>query len=186
MPFNDEHVARAIRASRAPVISGVGHETDFTIADFAADVRAPTPSAAAEIAVPDHEELRAITAAHLSHSTQLIRDRLTRGCRELEAQAERLERVSPLNRINAARQGVDELLERAHTRFRYQLALWHERLGGVRARLESLSPLATLDRGYALVQHRETGQLVVRVAQVRPRDQLGVRVSDGEFGAKVQ
>ena len=186
MPFNDERVARAIRASRAPVISGVGHETDFTIADFAADVRAPTPSAAAEMVVPDQEELRAIMAAHRSYLTQQVQEKLARFRQELEAQAQRLARASPLNRINSSRQGVDELLGRAQTRVRHQLALWRERLGGVGARLESLSPLATLDRGYALVRQRETGQLVVRVEQVRPGDELGVRVSDGEFEAKAE
>ena len=186
MPFNDERVARAIRASRAPVVSGVGHETDFTIADFAADVRAPTPSTAAEMVVPDQEELQAIMAAHSSRLAQLMQGRLTLFRRELEAQAQRLERASPLSRINSARQGVDELLGRAQTRLRHRLALRRERLRGVEARLESLSPVATLHRGYALVRHRDTAQLVVQVEQVRPGDQLGVRVSDGEFEAKVE
>lgn len=186
MPFNDERVARAIRASRAPVVSGVGHETDFTIADFAADVRAPTPSAAAEMVVPDQEELQAIMAAHSSRLAQLMQGRLALFRRELEAQAQRLERASPLSRINSARQGVDELLGRAQTRLRHRLALRRERLRGVEARLESLSPVATLHRGYALVRHRDTAQLVVQVEQVRPGDQLGVRVSDGEFEAKVE
>lgn len=186
MPFNNERVARAIRASRAPVISGVGHETDFTIADFTADVRAPTPSAAAEMAVPDQVELRAIIANRHDHMTQLMGDKLTRARRELEAQAQRLDRASPGNRINSARQGVDELLNHAQMRLRHRLALWQERLGGLRARLESLSPLATLDRGYALVRHRETGQLITRVGQVRAGDELGVQVSDGEFEVRVE
>jgi exodeoxyribonuclease VII large subunit len=186
MPFNDERVARAIRDSRAPVISGVGHETDFTIADFAADLRAPTPSAAAEMAVPDQEELWTAIAACRAHMTRLLEDKLTRAHGTLEAHAQRLDRASPRNRIDSARQGVDELLIRAQTRLRHVLALQGERLGGLRARLESLSPLATLDRGYALVRQRETGQLVTRVEQARTGDELGVRVSDGEFGVRVE
>jgi len=186
MPFNDERVARAIRTSRAPVISGVGHETDFTLADFAADLRAPTPSAAAEMAVPDQEELRAIIAARCDRMARLAEDRLARARQALDAQAQRLERASPRNRINSARQRVDELLSRAQTRLRHELALRQERLGGLRARLESLSPLATLERGYALVRHRETGRLITRVGQVCRGDELGVRVSDGEFGVRVE
>ena len=186
MPFNDERVARAIRDSRVPVISGVGHETDFTIADFAADVRAPTPSAAAELAVPDQAELRAIIAARRTRMGQLMRDRLTHARRALEAQVQQLEHASPRNRINSTRQRVDELLSQAHTRLRHYLALRRERLEGLRARLESLSPLATLDRGYALVRHQETGRLISRVGQVQAGDALGVRVSDGEFAVRVE
>jgi len=185
MPFNDEWVARAIRGSRAPVISGVGHETDFTIADFAADLRAPTPSAAAEMAVPDQEELRSIIAAHRARMARLMEDRVIRPREALEVQVQRLDRASPQNRINSARQAVDELLIRVQTRLGHDLALQGERLGGLRARLESLSPLATLNRGYALVRHRETAQLVTRVGQVRAGDGLEVRVSDGEFGVRV-
>jgi len=186
MPFNDERVARAIRASRAPVISGVGHETDFTIADFAADVRAPTPSAAAEMAVPDQEELRAVMATRRAHMARLAEDKLAHARQALAAQTQRLDRASPRNRINSARQRVDDLLSRAQTRLRHRLVLRQERLGGLQARLESLSPLATLDRGYALVRHWETGRLITRVGQVRTGDELGVRVSDGEFEVKVE
>jgi len=182
MPFNDERVARAIRASRAPVISGVGHETDLTIADFAADLRAPTPSAAAEMAVPEQEELRTAIAVGQGRLIRVLEEKLDHARQALEVQEQRLDRASPRNRINSARQGVDDLLIRAQTRLRHGLALHGERLGGLRARLESLSPLATLDRGYALVHHQETRQLVTRVAQVRAGDELGVRVSDGEFG----
>ena len=186
MAFNDERVARAIRGCHRPIISGVGHETDFTIADFAADVRAPTPSAAAEIAVPDRAELRAIIATCRARMAQLVEARLTRARQTLEAQAQQLDRASPRNRINSARQRVDELVSRSRTRLRHRLALRQERLGGLRARLESLSPLATLDRGYALVHHRETGRLISRVGQVCTGDELGVRVSDGEFEARVE
>ena len=151
-----------------------------------ADLRAPTPSAAAEMAVPDQEELRTTVASRRDCMSRLMEDRLARVREALEAQAQRLERASPRSRINSARQGVDELLNRARTRLRHRLALRGERLGGLRARLESLSPLATLDRGYALVCHRETGGLITRVGQVGTGDELGVRVSDGQFKARVE
>lgn len=186
MPFNDEQVARAIRVSRAPVISGVGHETDYTIADFAADLRAPTPSAAAELAVPDQWELRTTIAARRHRLVRLLEEMLTRDRAELEAQTQRLGRVSPRNRIDSARQEVDELLMRAKTCLRHGMALRGERLEGLGARLQSLSPLATLGRGYALVRDRETDQVITRVAQVRAGDELKVRVSDGEFGARAR
>lgn len=186
MPFNDEGVARAIRGSRAPVISGVGHETDFTIADFSADLRAPTPSAAAEMAVPDQEELRHTIVAHRMRMARLAEDRLTHARDAVVGQAQRLERASPRSRINSARQAVDELLNRAQTRLQHDLRLRQERLGGFHGRLASLSPLATLDRGYALVRQRETGKLVTRVGQARTGDELAVRVSDGEFEATVE
>ena len=186
MPFNDERVARAIRSSRAPVISGVGHETDFTIADLAADLRAPTPSTAAEMAVPDQEELRATIGARRVAMTRLVEDKRARAGQVLEALAQRLNRASPRSRINSARQGVDELLNRVRARLGHHLALQSERLGGLHARLESLSPVATLDRGYALVRQRDTGRLVTRAGQVCPGDELGVRVSDGEFETRVE
>jgi len=185
-PFNDERVARAIRGSRVPVISGVGHETDFTIADFAADLRAPTPSAAAEMAVPDQEELRAAIDMYCTRMARVVKGRLADAQRTLEALIQRLDRASPQNRINSTRQRVDELLAQAEIQVRHRLALRRERLEGVSARLEGLSPLATLARGYALVRHWETGRLVTRVGQVCIGDELGVQVSDGEFEVRVK
>ncbi|MEA3344640.1 MAG: exodeoxyribonuclease VII large subunit [Chloroflexota bacterium] len=186
MPFNNERVARAIRGSRVPVISGVGHETDFTIADFAADVRAPTPSAAAEMAVPDQVELQATIAARRDQTARLTEDGLDRAQRALEAQTQRLEHASPRSQINSARQRVDELLSRSQTTLRHRMELRRERLKGLQSRIGSLNPLATLDRGYALVRHRRTGEIVGQVGQVHTGDKLGVRVSDGEFGVMVE
>jgi exodeoxyribonuclease VII large subunit len=115
---------------------------------------------------------------------RLLEDRLTHAREALETQEQRLDRASPRNRINAARQRVDELLIRAQTWLRHDLALQGERLGGLWAQLESLSPLATLDRGYALVHHSDAGQLITRVGQVRTGDELEVHVSDGKFGVR--
>jgi len=184
--FNDERVARAIVASRVPVVSGVGHETDFTIADFAADRRAPTPSAAAEVSVPDSQEIRGHIAQFGARLVASISDRLG-GLRKTLSDGERaLHRFSPQAMLSRYRQRVDDLLRRAVQHWEHRLALKRERLSGQVSRLRSLSPLRTLERGYAVVRHRDTGKIVRSVEQVRTGDEIGVRVRDGEFAGTVQ
>jgi len=183
--FNDERVARAIFASRVPVITGVGHETDFTIADFVADVRAPTPSAAAEIAVPDQNVLR--------DQTRQWRDALVQAARQVIADLRNktahatglLRRLSPRATLDRRRQGLDSRQERMATQQRHRLALLRQRLSGMNLRLQALSPQATLERGYAIVSRRDSGAIVTRTDQVQPADRIDVRVSDGHFGGTV-
>nr|HID13666.1 exodeoxyribonuclease VII large subunit [Anaerolineae bacterium] len=183
--FNEEGVARAVAASRIPVICGVGHETDFSLADFAADVRAPTPSAAAELVAPDQAELRAqvkgFSAALVAALQGAIEERRWR----LAEQTRALKHLSPAVQLAQARQRVDDLLGRAEAAVQHSLTLRRERLGGLIGQLTGVSPLGTLERGYAIVRHRETGAVVRSVAQVASGDTLGIRVADGEFGAKV-
>ncbi|MBX3045480.1 MAG: exodeoxyribonuclease VII large subunit [Anaerolineales bacterium] len=160
--FNSEIVARAIVRTRAVVVSGVGHETDVTIADFAADLRAPTPTAAAEISTPDVQELRGQLAA-------------VRG---------RLERQTPAAKILRARQRVDELSLRSG-RALAQRARWQRAtLQGIAARLGALSPLAVLERGYAVVRAAD-GKLVRAASEVQPGDALDVRVQRGTLNVEV-
>jgi exodeoxyribonuclease VII large subunit len=184
--FNDERVARAIAACRHPVISGVGHETDFTIADLSADVRAPTPSAAAELAVPDRAELAATVARLAARLAEAMQGQIEERRAAMEGHKRALRHLSPQARLRSARQQVDDLLATAAACVRYSLALRRERLAGLVARLASLSPLATLARGYAIVQQAETGELVSSVTQVSSRDRLSVRVTDGEFDARAE
>jgi exodeoxyribonuclease VII large subunit len=179
--FNDERVARAIVACRHPVISGVGHETDFTIADLSADVRASTPSAAAELAVPDQAELAAAVAGLSARLADAALGQIGEQRVALEGHRRALRHLSPQARLRGARQGVDDLMAAAAAHVRHGLALRRERLAGLAARLESLSPLATLARGYAIVRQAETGSLVSSVTQVSPGDRLSVRVTDGAF-----
>lgn len=183
--FNDERVARAIVASGAPVITGVGHETDFTIADFAADLRAPTPTAAAEMATPSKDDLRVLLSEHgerLSHSmeTHLAACRL-----ELNALATRLKLYSPITRIRSDRQRLDDFAHRSGVALAHRLSLQRARLSGLDQRLGALNPLAILGRGYALVT-KPDGSLVSSVVQVHPGDDLDVSVSDGGFGVRVR
>jgi exodeoxyribonuclease VII large subunit len=183
--FNDERVARAIAASRIPVISGVGHETDFTIADFAADHRAPTPTGAATAAVPDVRQLRAQIAGWKEELSAWMQGQLAQRRAALRNERRALWRASPAGRIARARQQVDDLARRAVSALQHRLALWRERVAARRAQLSGLSPLAVLERGYALVQRADTGSIVRRAAQVRPGDAIRVRVAEGGFGAVV-
>lgn len=184
--FNDERVARAIAACRHPVVSGVGHETDFTIADFVADVRAPTPSAAAELAVPDQVDLvhRIHEWVHqLQHGMQ---QRLAMKSQILAQQRTALKRLSPQARLDTHRQQVDDQMRLVARLLAHRLDLHRSALVGLQARLEALGPLATLERGYAVVRREDTGEVVHSVTQVGTGDPLAIRVRDGEFGADVR
>ncbi|MEE8391333.1 MAG: exodeoxyribonuclease VII large subunit [Anaerolineae bacterium] len=183
--FNDERVARAVAASHIPIICGVGHETDFSLADFAADVRAPTPSAAAELVAPERDELRAQVAGLLAALAATLRGTVEERRWRLVEQMRALKHLSPETQLIQARQRVDDLLDRAQAATHHSLALHRERLGGLAGRLSGVSPLGTLERGYAIVRHRETDVVVRSVTQTASGDELGIRVVDGDFEAKV-
>ena len=182
-PFNEERVARAIYSSRAPVVSAVGHETDFTIADFVADRRAPTPSAAAEMVVPSAVELKERIAAishAIDHDFSRLLD-LRRG--EVGHAANRLRMLAP--DVDLHRQRVDDLVVKASTLLANQIAIAREQSNSRTQRLAALSPAGTLGRGYAIVQRAATGFPISRVAQARPGDGIVVQVSDGHFKGQV-
>ncbi len=182
--FNEEVVARAIRSSRIPVITGVGHEVDTTIADFAADMRAPTPSGAAELAVPDRREwLRALTG---------VRERLAGGWgrgasarrQRLAWLGRRLDLTHPRTRLAARAQRLDELEGRLARALRRELATARTRLAAAARTLHAVSPLATLERGYTIVVG-PAGRLVRRAADVAVGDAIEARTADGRFRATV-
>ena len=178
--FNDERVVRAVAMSDVPVICGVGHETDFTLCDFAADLRAPTPTAAAELATP-------ITIQELSTAVTNLQSRLFSSSLSLLADHKtvlssliaQLRYASPERRIQSERQRVDELARRAHSALTYRVQLQSTHVKGMQKRLTALSPDAVLARGYAVVTRKDDGSVVARVAQAK--DVMNVRVSDGEF-----
>jgi exodeoxyribonuclease VII large subunit len=178
--FNHEAVARAIAACPVPVVSGVGHETDFTIADFAADQRAPTPSAAAELCTPDQAQLRAEAEALTARLAETMRSQVNAKAWALTARQAQLRGLSPEAQVRAAQQRLDDLAARAAAGVHYRLALERERWQGLHQGLTNISPLAVLNRGYAMVSQPD-GTLVRTVAQVSRGDLLRVRVSDGEF-----
>ncbi|MEW5958092.1 MAG: exodeoxyribonuclease VII large subunit [Chloroflexota bacterium] len=181
--FNDERVARAIAACPIPIVSGVGHEVDFTIADFVADVRAPTPSAAAELVAPDRLELRRLLReqqlALLGAAQQLVAAARSR----VQARQWALGRVSPQAQFNNYRQQVDALTGRAARSLQHRLSLQRVRVNNLAAQLGALDPRSTLRRGYAIVQKGLT--VVTQIGQVSPGEKLTVQVSDGSFGAAV-
>ena len=181
--FNDEAVARAIVACPIPTIAGVGHEIDFTIADFVADVRAPTPSAAAELTTPDRLEIERLLHDYQITLADLARQHLSAARSQLQQQVWTLERHSPETRLNNDRQRIDRLTDRLQQKLQHRLSLQQERVKTLVARLETLNPQATLDRGYALVQKGE--RVVTEVGHVDSGDAITVKVSDGEFGATV-
>jgi len=182
--FNDERVVRAVVASDAPVVTGIGHETDVLLADFAADARAPTPSAAAEIATPDADELRIeVEEMHIGLA-RAWKDYQRRLQVALQIQRTALELVSPHAKVASALQRVDELLHRANSAIRHDLALRTAAVGGLIQTLQAVGPVTVLARGYAVVSTAMDGSIVRSVSQVSAGDKVQVRVSDGEFGAQ--
>ncbi|MBM3948213.1 MAG: exodeoxyribonuclease VII large subunit [SAR202 cluster bacterium] len=182
-PFNEEAVARAIFSSRAPVISAVGHETDFTIADLVADLRAPTPSAAAETAVPDQAELLDAIGASARALNAGVAAFLVDGRGDLERLELRLQRAPP--DMDSLRQRVDELLKTASIHARNAIGLSKAQADGLQQRLASLSPVDTLRRGYAIVQAAKNWEIVGDAAQVAAGEAVNVTVSRGGFDATV-
>ena len=183
--FNDESVARAIVDSQAPVITGVGHETDFTIADFAADLRAATPTAAAELATPDQAELRQALSILGEDNLRAVQLLLQTRRTELERLRSLHLSRSPLARVRRDRQRLDELNVRGSIALAHTLEIDRARLAGLDLRLRALNPQAILERGFSIVSHLD-GKIVRSIQQVQPEDDLQVRVSDGEFNARVQ
>lgn len=183
--FNDEGVARAIVASESPVVSGVGHETDVIIADYVADVRAPTPSAAAEVATPDREVLADELTEVRNALENAFKDRLRELRRICRDRLVRLRLTSPRTQVANARQRVDEALYRTAAALRHHLALRQSAVAGLSQTLRAVGPAAVMARGYSVVTRVKDGTVVRSVVQVASGEGLNVRVSDGSFGAQV-
>ena len=184
--FNDERVVRAVAASDAPVISGVGHETDFTLTDFAADLRAPTPTAAAELATPITLFDLASAMSDLGQRAEMALANLIQSNRvELASVESRLKFYSPARRLQSERQRADEWSRRLVAAPAHRLALEAEKVAGLGKRLVALNPFEVLARGYAVVTRQADGRLIRKVSQVKADEQVEVRMSDGQFGATV-
>ena len=182
--FNEEVVARAIARSRIPVISGVGHETDFTIADFVADHRASTPTAAAAAAVPDIEDWRGDILEKEQTLTDLVEEYLNDLSEQLERTQHDLQRASPQNMLDRRRQQLDDMTALLQTHLQHILSLRGERLQGMALRLHSLSPLLTIARGYAIVRRDTDGSIITSTQQAQPGATLTIQVTDGHIVAK--
>lgn len=179
--FNDETLARVIADCTVPVISAVGHETDFTICDFVADRRAPTPSAAAELAVPDGEELRQTFLAHAARMERLIKARIMTERRLLAGLTASRALSHPELLFDPIRMRLSDLETKLSRSAETLLERNRSRLSAAASALDALSPLRVLSRGYATVSRN--GETVTSAARIAPGDRLTVRFSDGTVDA---
>ena len=182
--FNEEIVARAIFESKIPVISAVGHETDFTIADFVSDLRAPTPSAAAELAVPDIFELKSELLGLKQHLSVLMRNMLTGEKERLENFEKQITILSPTNKIINSRQELSNLYEKVVNSITSKLNDEKTKISLLSSKLNALSPLEVLSRGYSISYKNEMP--IKSVGDVKTGDNIKIRVTDGEFFAEVK
>lgn len=183
--FNEEIVARAIFECSIPIISAVGHETDTTIADYTADMRAPTPSAAAELAVYDIRELEGTLLSLQLELNRNITDRLERAEERVRQYANRLKLLSPVNQLNEKRQTAADLEEKLRMRMEQQVMQRRHELELLAERLESLSPLKKLSQGYAFVTDKN-GQGICDAEKVQTGDTLKIHMLNGKVTAKVE
>jgi len=178
--FNDEQVVRAVADSTAPVICGVGHETDFTLCDFAADLRAPTPTAAAELASQTTvDDLYARLTQHATRIADLTWSLVSEQKTLISALRSRLKYVSPERRIQSEYQSLDEFSRRMSSALTHRIQLQSSHVNGIAKRLQSLNPEDILSRGYAIITRKDDGKVVSKLSQVQ--GEMKVRVSDGEF-----
>lgn len=183
--FNEEIVARAMAKCATPIISGVGHEIDYTIADFVADRRAPTPSAAAEVAVPDIRELRE-RLHDQTQSLEVVTGDILAAYREEHERAERrLGRVAPVQRLRDYAQRVDEYAARLDRSVKTTLQLEESRLTGLTGRLANLNPDATLARGYSIITDDKTGRVVHTAEGLQVGDAVTLRFRDSTTRATI-
>jgi exodeoxyribonuclease VII large subunit len=184
--FNDERVVRAVAASKIPTIAGVGHEIDFTLVDFAADLRAPTPSAAAEIATPNGEDILYTVRDSQKRMESAVYALVEEYRDTLEGQKRTLRLLSPQNRIHRMRQQVDDLSTRAATAARVLLRQQRQEVAALQKRLEAANPDNILKRGYAIVTRTGDGLRMNSVQQAAPGTGIVVKLQDGELKATVK
>lgn len=178
--FNDESVARAIRASAIPVVSAVGHETDFTIADFVADLRAPTPSAAAELIIPDMAGMN----NYLNSVQHRLNDRVSSYIKRENSRVDLLAAFpafkNPMVLINQSNQYLDMLEERFSLNWKQKLNIYNAKIDSLAGNLNALSPDNVLKRGYALVEN-QSGAVVISKKSAMNEEKLSVRFHDGKL-----
>lgn len=183
--FNDELLARAILASPIPIVTGIGHEIDFTIADFVADLRAPTPSAAAQLVAPDaavwRRRLEQLLARFAAAARRALRSEQSR----LEAVTRRLNLSHPGARLQQHSQRLDELEARLRLSVRARIAAGSARLESAARALQAVSPLATLERGFAVITRARDGALITDAAQLAAGEAFDARLAHGSLRATV-
>jgi len=184
--FNEEAVARAIFSSEIPVISAVGHETDFTIADFVADKRAATPSEAAELVVPDKREIVKNLSSLELRMQQNVFKAVEFQRRKLESMEKNILFRKPTERINQYRQAIDEIKRNMLAEISHRVALHKKSLQALTGKLDALSPLAILERGYSICSRLPEGEIVRSVGDIAIGDAVRILFSDGEAVSEVK
>ena len=181
--FNEESVARAIFECRTPVISAVGHETDTTIADFVADLRAPTPSAAAELAVADLRQLLGGVELFKNQLTDRLEQKIVLYRQRLEQRRLLLQKASPEHRLNEKKQYAADLTERLRQQMLWKLTDRKHRIQLYAGKMEGCSPLKKLQQGYSYTELSD-GKALRSIRQVRPGDMVAIHVTDGRVLAQ--
>ena len=181
-PFNEEIVARAIYESKIPIISAVGHETDFTIADFVADLRAPTPSAAAELAQVDVYEIQKKLLAYQERFKQALRKRLELMRLRYEKAMSSRVFTDPMKQINEKYILVDMKTKEIENNILNKLKESKNKATNIITKLDTLSPLKTLARGYSITEYN--GKILKSVKQIKTNDEIEIRLNDGNITAK--
>ena len=181
--FNEESIARTVFASKAPVISAIGHETDQTIVDMVSDVRAPTPSAAAEIAVPNVTDLKSNILSYNHRVFTGLMEHVKISRMNLLQLKERSLRGKP--DFIKFKQGIDDLTENIRRILDYDFKTKFESTSSLKLRLNSLSPVATMKRGYSIVENSENGTVVTNAQGLSKNDEIKVKLYKGQFSAKI-
>lgn len=182
--FNEEIVARAVAASKIPIISAVGHETDFTICDFAADLRAPTPSAAAELAVPDCFQQKEMLSAAYRRINSAVADRIGVECARIERNKNMLQLLSPRNYIDNLVVRCDRASAAMDSAVRHEVTVRAKEFSSLCAKLEAMSPLKILARGYSVASKQ--GRIISDIGSVEAGDMINVKVSGGDIECEVK
>ena len=181
--FNEEIVARAVAASEIPVISAVGHETDFTICDFAADLRAPTPSAAAELAVPDTLQQKEMLLSAFRRMDSAVSDKIASQRAKLELKKSALERMSPKNYTDNLCVRCDRAVMAMDSAVKHEIAVRQRNFSSLCAKLDAMSPLKILARGYGVAS--KEGRIITDINSVSRGDKINVMLGGGEIGCEV-
>ena len=183
--FNDEALARQIYASSIPVVSAVGHETDFTICDFVSDLRAPTPSAAAELVYPEYSEIVNRIITDKKRTIIAIKNYIDRRRQYVEKlKAAKLEKV-PLDKINRYRIIIDNILSKSESSIKYKVEKYRTRCIKSISKIDALSPLKTLTRGYSVTENIE-GKVIKSIKDVNKDDNIKIKLIDGKIEAIVK
>jgi exodeoxyribonuclease VII large subunit len=183
--FNDENLARQIYASEIPIVSAVGHETDFTICDFVSDLRAPTPSAAAELVYPEYSEIVNRIYKDKNRTMIAIKNYVERKRQYVEKlKAAKLEKV-PLDIINRYRLNIDNLMSKSESNLKYKVEKYRTRCIKSITKIDTLSPLKTITRGYSVAEDIN-GNVIRKVGDVKANDEIKITVTDGKISAIVK